>query len=457
MSSTCPSCLRVVPAQATTCPTCHTPLTNQIGPAGTALSPGTSLKGGEYIIEKVLGQGGFGITYKAVKKNIRKSFAIKELFPTGSYRAPNGHIHPPQRDFPKLKQDFISEAELLKEVDSHRNIVDVIDYFEENGTAYVVMQYIEGEPLEDVIQRYPKGLPQEKALRYMKHIADALKRVHEKGILHRDIKPSNILIDTANDEANLIDFGAARTVSFYKTQQLTVVVTPTYAPPEQFLSEGNFKPALDIYSFGATFYHALTGRLPISGLDQLKKGIKNPSLRVARPDLHPALAEMIERCLSIEVEQRPQSADELLEVIEEVERSLRTKNQPMSNLPLQTNSPQSAASIPQSASPAPFISLPTSAGRSRAQQATQGNSSTPSAASSSSFKLPMWVVIVAGAIVILFIVLAELYEPKRRELPERRPRPSQRSLPSPRLNVFLYHADHNCISPVSCDRRVALV
>lgn len=486
MTDFCPSCNGPVPPQATRCPACSTPLSTGI--TGGALPAGTSLKNGEYIIKSVLGQGGFGITYLAVKQKLNKRFAIKELFPWGSSRHSGGHVHPAIQDFQKLIQDFLHEAHLLKEVDSHRNIVDVIDYFEENGTVYVVMQYIEGDSLEKVIESYPKGISEEKALRYMKHIADALHRVHEKGILHRDIKPSNILIERHSDEAHLIDFGAARAVSFRQAQHLTVIVTPGYAAPEQYVGEAKFGPELDIYGFGATFYHALAGQPPVNALARVQ-AMENgtdlyDSLRKLRPDLHPLLTQMIDRCLQVEVSRRPHSAEELLRVIEEVERANLVKNQPshgigwlpqaqqMSPPFLPQSTPPSPPSLPQrSAISVSFPSASSSAssnvahsGGTQAQQASPAPPSTqhpPSSSPANLFRVPVWVILVAAAILLLFIVLAELYEPKQAHtVPptrsrERFRRPSRSEMKQ--SDVFLYHADRTCTPHFSCCRRVALV
>lgn len=486
MADLCPSCNGPVPPQATRCPACSTPLSTGI--TGGALPAGTSLKGGEYIIKSVLGQGGFGITYLALKQKLNKRFAIKEFFPWGSPRHSGGLVYPAIQDFQKLIQDFLNEAQLLKEVDSHRNIVDVIDYFEENGTAYVVMQYIEGDSLEKVIEGYPKGISEEKALRYMKHIADALHRVHEKGILHRDIKPSNILIDRHSDEAHLIDFGAARMVLFRQKQRLTAIATLAYAAPEQYLEEGQFGPELDIYGFGATFYHALAGQPPINALARagaIQSG-KDPydSLGQIRPDLHPLLAQMIDRCLQVKVNCRPHSAEELLRVIEEVERAKLVKNQPshgigwlpqaqqMSPPFLPQSTPPSPPSLPQqsaisvsfpSASSSSSSNVPHSGGK-QAQQASPAPPSTqhpPSSPPANPFRVPLWVILVAGVIVLLFIILAELYEPKQAHtVPptrsrERFRRPSRSEMKQ--SDVFLYHADHTFTPHFSRCRRVALV
>jgi len=224
-----------------------------------------------YEIESILGQGGFGITYRAHDTNLDVQVAIKEYLPTMfATRGADGLIAPTSAD---QKADyewglarFIDEGRTLARFD-HPGIVRVYSVFESNGTAYLVMRYEHGEALDSILKR-EHTLPESRLRGILFDIMGGLVPVHEAGFIHRDIKPANIYI-REDGSAVLIDFGSARQALGVQTQTLTTLVSPGYAPFEQYSSDGAQQgPWTDIYALGATAYRAMTGRSPKTAVDR---------------------------------------------------------------------------------------------------------------------------------------------------------------------------------------------
>lgn len=236
-----------------------------------ALSQGTVLAG-QYVIEKVLGQGGFGITYMATDHKTGEKVAVKEFFPdTLAYREKTQVIsYPGERDenFQYGKDGFLQEAQTLAQFLENKNIVHIHSYFEENGTAYFVMDYIEGTSFDDYLKQHGGKISVLEAEKILIPIMDALDAVHAKGIVHRDVTPDNIYI--CNDgTVKLLDFGAARYSLGDKSKSLDVILKHGFAPKEQYTRHGRQGPYTDIYSLAATFYFAITGRRPPDSVDRL--------------------------------------------------------------------------------------------------------------------------------------------------------------------------------------------
>lgn len=236
---------------------------------------GNQLQNGKYRIESILGQGGFGITYLATLTFLDKKVAIKEFFLSGYCVRQTGQntITPqslPLEKYAGFKEKFLDEARIISQFD-HSSIVKVTDIFEENNTAYFVMEYIEGETLAQIIRRKGK-LTENEAINYIIQAANALQIVHDKGILHRDIKPENIII-TTQGVAKLIDFGTAREFTQDKTIAQTSIVTAGYAPIEQYSDRHKRGSYTDIYALGATLYACLTGKDPIPPTDRLDESL----------------------------------------------------------------------------------------------------------------------------------------------------------------------------------------
>lgn len=227
------------------------------------LSTGATLQGGKYIIERVLGQGGFGITYLAENTYFVKKVAIKEFFPQGFCVRDNSTGYVPLRPaMEKHKKKFIAEAKKLAQL-NHKGIVKVFEVFEENGTAYYVMDYIAGQTLWEIIQQ--RQFSVKESLQVIGKVSKALIHIHSKRMLHLDIKPMNIMIRSVDNEPIIIDFGISKTFDAKGNPNTTFLpaASPGYSPAEQFAGEvDKFAPQLDIYSLGATFYTMLTRSVP---------------------------------------------------------------------------------------------------------------------------------------------------------------------------------------------------
>ncbi len=278
-----------------------------------ALGAGTVL-GDIYHIERVLGQGGFGITYGCRDERLQREVAVKEFFPFGCLRHHNT-VQPSRALAPAAyntaKTRFLDEARTLARF-KHPGIVDVYTAFEENNTAYMVMEYLEGRGLDDVMRERGGRLPEEEAIAYIERAGDALGAVHQAGLLHRDLKPENIML-CADGRIMLIDFGTARE-SAGGVQGHTVVVTPGYAPLEQYAQQAKRGAYTDVYGLAATLYHLLTGEVPAAASDRAM-GVELKSVRALNPHISPTVARAIEAALQIETAKRPQSVREFLDLL----------------------------------------------------------------------------------------------------------------------------------------------
>lgn len=247
----------------------------------TALQAETFLQGGKYRIEKILGQGGFGITYLAYQTTFQDNVVIKEFFLNGfCLRSENNSVHSmnlPTGEFAKFKDRFLQEARFLYKLKGNKNIAEVLDFFEENGTAYMVMPYIADEDVERYARRQPNNRVSEaEAIHFMEQTANALAIVHANHILHRDIKPSNLL-RKSDGTIVLIDFGSARELlSGEFSQTMSTIISAGYAPPEQYNVSAKRGPFSDIYSMGGTMYRLLTGKLPLDATMRSIEDILEP-------------------------------------------------------------------------------------------------------------------------------------------------------------------------------------
>jgi len=264
----------------------------------------------EYSFERPLGDGGFGITYLARDSNLQLPVAIKEYFPRDLVtRGPNQQVqvrdanpeHQEQYDWGLER--FLDEARALATF-RHPNIVRVLRYFRENGTAYIVMEYESGLSLKRwVPQNAP--LSQRALLSIVYPVLDGLEAVHKTGFLHRDIKPDNIYV-RADGTPVLLDFGAARRVTV--DQDMTNIVSPGFAPFEQYHSQGNQGPWTDIYSLGAVMYWMTTGKKPLESAARVKHDIMLPASSLAEVNVYGAtLLDAIEWAMHPDESRRPQT------------------------------------------------------------------------------------------------------------------------------------------------------
>jgi serine/threonine protein kinase len=254
------------------------------------LHPRTLLNN-RYVIGTVLGYGGFGVTYKAWDMELGIKVAVKEYYPSGLVNRVPGEAEVVIYSGEKSKQygyglkRFLDEARQMAKFSTHMNIVNIYNFFEQNNTAYIVMEYLEGISLKQFLQQSGGILDVDTALQIILPVADALEEIHSKGTIHRDVSPDNIFI-TAENKVKLIDFGAARLSAGDKEETLSVILKPGFAPPEQYRSKSKQGAFTDIYALGATLYRLVTGVLPEESVDRLfDDSLKRPSeLGIKIPD-----------------------------------------------------------------------------------------------------------------------------------------------------------------------------
>ncbi len=284
------------------------------------LQPGTKLLQGQYTITRFLNNGGFGITYLA-KDSLGRNVVIKECFPNAFCRrskatvAARSRAH--QADLRLVVQLFVREAHNLAKI-VHPNIVAVHQVFEDNGTAYMAIDYIDGLDLQEIIERKGRTLSPEAIVTITEKMLSAVGFIHKNDMLHRDISPDNILINKAGQPI-LIDFGAAREQASQKSRALTAlrVVKDGYSPQEFYIAGSEQGPWSDLYALGATLYHLITGQAPVNGQSRLA------ALAETRPDPYEPLAgrfsgypdrflEAIDKAMNTIPRNRLQSAAEWL-------------------------------------------------------------------------------------------------------------------------------------------------
>ena len=297
------------------------------------LQPNTTLQGGKYRIERVLGQGGFGITYLAIQVSSNRQVAIKELFIGVRGQAINDRRgnqvvvtnSANQQSFNQQKAKFKKEALRLANL-NHPNLVKVHEFFEENGTAYYVMDYIEGESLRTKLNR--EGvLSEDLVLKYLQQLLPALEAAHKQSIWHLDIKPENIMVDRYG-HVYLIDFGASKHVepNSTLTTSLALAYTPGYCPPE-LLDLSNETPEYylqaikdigpwsDIYALGATIYNLLTDSIPPSKRRLDKEGRRAFSFPT---NVSSSIRDLIAWMMKPDKEDRPQSIINVMRLLNSV-------------------------------------------------------------------------------------------------------------------------------------------
>lgn len=291
------------------------------------LKPETYLQAGKYRIVSTLGNGGFGITYLAEQVMTERKVCIKEFFPKSllARESDSSFVKVLSNEFvddsARFKAKFIKEAKTIASLD-HPNIIHIYDSFEENGTAYYVMEYVEGESLSYVVKR-AGALSEAEAVGYIRAIADALGYIHKHRIMHLDIKPGNIMLRERDNRAILIDFGLSKHYDEHSgeaTSTTPVGVSHGYAPMEQYKRGGvkEFSPETDIYSLGATLYYLVTGVTPPDAADIADDGL--PSLPT---HLSNKVRSTIEHAMAEKRKQRPHSIGEFLELLANADVSNR--------------------------------------------------------------------------------------------------------------------------------------
>jgi serine/threonine protein kinase len=284
--------------------------------SGSALPGGTYL--GEFEIVSVLGEGGFGIVYAAQDHSLQRRVAVKEYMPTSlaqrsAQPGKAGTVEVSDlrnRDtFEAGLRSFINEAQLLASFD-HPALVKVYRFWEANGTAYMVMPLVQGTTMKDTIRR--SGPPDEAWLmRVLGPLTEALAVIHAENCFHRDIAPDNILLLGNDEKPLLLDFGAARRVIGDRTQALTVILKPGYAPVEQYAELPDMKQGAwtDLYALAATVHWAIMGRTPPPSLGRLVADSYQPLVQTAAGRYSPGFLRAIDRALAVRPAQRTASID----------------------------------------------------------------------------------------------------------------------------------------------------
>ena len=272
-----------------------------------ALPPGTRVQDFEF--HRVLGHGGFGITYLGWNIALDIPVAIKEYLPADlAMREQDMSVLPKssgdEADFHWGLDRFLDEARVMARF-KHPNIVQVQHFFQAHGTAYIVMEYVEGETLADLLKR--RGTLTEAELKHiLLPLLAGLIDVHEAGILHRDIKPGNILLRAADGSPVLVDFGAARQAVGARSRSVTAVLTPGYAPIEQYSSRGHQGPWTDMYALGGVCYQALTGKVPDEAMERIRQDPLIPITEAAKGKATKSFLSAIDWALRVEEADRPQ-------------------------------------------------------------------------------------------------------------------------------------------------------
>lgn len=311
---------------------------------------------GRYVIVSVLGQGGFGITYRARDSELGREVAIKEYLPAALAVRLDGTAVLPRsttmaEDFTWGRERFVAEGRTLASLDHAPAIVRVFDFLQANGTAYIVMELLSGETLDRCIrQNGPLG-PGETE-RILWPLLDGLEQVHNAGFLHRDIKPANILLD-ATGSPTLIDFGASRAAMAGRNTALTAIFTPGYAAAEQMTSASQ-GPWTDIYSLSATLYHAITGKAPPSAFDRMLDDACEPLGRMALPHFGRGVVAGIDAGLAVRVTDRPQSIADWRPVLSQVVAARSAETVALAQAPPTVRSASATpAEVPPPRAPAP--------------------------------------------------------------------------------------------------------
>ena len=319
----CFNCMKPLETGATVCPHCG--YDNSVKRNEDNTLPEGTILYGKYLVGKVLGKGGFGVSYLGIDLSLDVSVAIKEFFPVGVSNRTSHSItvvaasSSLQSGFEKGCDEFQTEAKTLARFNSS-NIVHVRGYFRENGTAYIVMDYVEGNSLTQEALENNGRLPWQRVVDLFKPLILELDKLHQKNLIHRDIKPDNIKVvkeENGSEHLVLLDFGAAR--SFFSSQitkTYTATVTHGYAPIEQYSQKGHQGPYTDVYALCSTMYSVITGEIPPSATDRAACAGEIASFKSFGLDVPEVIERAIFHGMELQAVDRPQSMQELYDELE---------------------------------------------------------------------------------------------------------------------------------------------
>ena len=308
----CMGCMEQYTEDENVCPHCGYAV-GTLPEQGNHMMPSTRLHDNRYIVGRVIGYGGFGVTYIGYDTELDRKVAIKEYMPNEFSGRVQGETKVTVYEGDRAEQfrsgleKFVSEARVLARFQDTPGIVHILDSFTDNNTAYIVMEYLEGETLKELLKREGR-LPLEKAVNILVPILTSLKKIHQSGLIHRDIAPDNIMV-CKNGSVKLIDFGASRFATATHSRSLTVLIKQGYAPIEQYNSRGDQGPWTDVYALAAVFYKMITGITPEDSMERKAHDtLKPPSKEGIEVGKNIDIATM--NALNINVKYRTQSMDD---------------------------------------------------------------------------------------------------------------------------------------------------
>lgn len=316
----CPHCMSEKPSPTAVCPACGCdPLRMEHNPR--CLRPMSVLQG-KYLVGAVLGEGGFGITYIGWDLEQQRKIAIKEYFPStlavrDTTVGLNNTVHSISGDkhihFLNGLKKFEEEAKNLMRLKDVPGIVTILDFFFENSTAYIVMEFLDGITLRSYMEKDGGCLSEQQALQMLRPVMEALAKVHETGMIHRDISPDNIMV-LQSGAIKLIDFGAARISTGEETQSLTVILKHGYAPEEQYRSRGRQGPPTDVYAMSAVLYKLLTGVTPVDAMARVLEDTL-PPLQSYPNRISAQTIAAVEKGMAVRAENRFANMQELIDAL----------------------------------------------------------------------------------------------------------------------------------------------
>ena len=313
INNLCPHCMKKVDTSGEKCAYCGYEF-SKAREIHHQLKPYTILAG-KYLVGDVLGEGGFGITYIGYDLNLEIRVAIKEFYPNGyatreskntsvltAYAGKNMDV------VYKWRDSFLKEARSLAKCAHLSGVVGVKDFFQENNTAYIVQEFLEGQTLKAYCKEKGGKLPVEQLLPALEPVILALDEVHKEGLIHRDISPDNIML-LKGGQMKLLDFGAARDFTQEGENSLSVLLKPGYTPEEQYRTKGNQGPWSDIYALAGTIYKCITGITPPESMERMRKDeLQRPS--ALGVSISPAVEKVLLKALEVYAENRYQTIEE---------------------------------------------------------------------------------------------------------------------------------------------------
>lgn len=329
----CPNCFALMHGHVS-CPKCGYDYNSDTKQPVDVLPPFTVLCE-RYLVGKVLGKGGFGVTYVALDMESNKLCAIKEYMPA-EYAQRNmetKELHPnddenAQDIFVHGRDKFVEEAKTLLTLKNNPVVVDILDYFTENNTAYLVMEYLDGIDLRRMAKKNGGTIDADFSKEVFLTLANALVDIHKKNILHRDLSPENIYV-TKDKKIKLIDFGSARNYVNNQNSGMSILLKPGFAPPEQYNSDGIQGPWTDVYGLCATFYHIVSGK-PMLDAMYRARGTKQPTLYELRCDVTKTTSDVIQKGMELDYLLRYKDFSALLKDLDiKLEMFKKPSNEPV--------------------------------------------------------------------------------------------------------------------------------